>query len=126
MAHKLEAGSDIQVVPVTKVPEGWVIADIGSKTIEEFSRELERSKTIVWNGPLGVFEIPEFASGTRRIIELLASLQAVTIIGGGSTAEAVTEMGLAKRMYHISTGGGASLEFLAGKVLPGIVVLQDK
>jgi len=126
IAHKLEAGSDIQVVPVTKVPEGWVIADIGPKTIEEFSRELERSKTIVWNGPLGVFEIPEFASGTRRIIELLASLQAVTIIGGGSTAEAVTEMGLAKRMYHISTGGGASLEFLAGKVLPGLVVLQDK
>jgi phosphoglycerate kinase len=126
VAEKLEAGASTKTVPVTKIPDGWTIADIGSDTIREFSTELKKCKTVVWNGPVGVFEIPEFANGTHSMIKLLADLEATTVIGGGSTAEAVIEMGLADKMSHVSTGGGASLEFLEGKVLPGVAVLQDK
>jgi len=126
ITQRLEAGSATQTVPATGIPAGWLIGDIGPVAVKEFSKELVKSKTIIWNGPVGVFEIPEFANGTRSMIELLASLKATTVIGGGSTAETVTEMGLADKMYHVSTGGGASLEFLEGKVLPGVAVLQDK
>jgi phosphoglycerate kinase len=126
VAEKLEAGVRTKTVPVTKIPDGWTIADIGPKTIKEFSKELKKCQTIVWNGPVGVFEIPEFANGTHSLIKVLADLQATTVIGGGSTAEAVVEMGLANKMSHVSTGGGASLEFLEGKILPGVAVLQDK
>ena len=126
MAEKLETGVSIKTVPVTKIPDGWTIADIGPDTIREFSTELKKCKTVVWNGPVGVFEIPEFANGTHSMIKVLAELEATTVIGGGSTAEAVVEMGLADKMSHVSTGGGASLEFLEGKVLPGVAVLQDK
>jgi len=115
-----------KTVPVTNIPDGWIIADIGPDTIREFSTELQKCKTVVWNGPVGVFEIPEFANGTHSMIKVLADLEATTVIGGGSTAEAVIEMGLADKMSHVSTGGGASLEFLEGKVLPGVAVLQDK
>jgi len=126
LAEKLETGADTKTVPITKIPDGWTIADIGPETTREFATELKKCKTVVWNGPVGVFEIPEFAKGTRSMIEVLADLEANTVIGGGSTAEAVFEMGLADRMSHVSTGGGASLEFLEGKVLPGVAVLQDK
>ncbi|MDP2718863.1 MAG: phosphoglycerate kinase [Dehalococcoidia bacterium] len=126
VAEKLEAGSDVKVVPAAGVPENLVIADIGPETIEQYSRELKACKTVVWNGPMGVFEVPEFARGTRGIAEIISNLKAKTIIGGGSTAEAVNEMGLDKKMYHVSTGGGASLEFLEGKVLPGVAALRDK
>lgn len=126
ITDKLEVGSYIRAVPVTDIPDGWLISDIGPDTIVEFSQELKRCKTVVWNGPLGLFEIPAFANGTHSILKVLAELEATTVIGGGSTAEAVVEMGLADKMSHVSTGGGASLEFLEGKILPGISVLQDK
>jgi len=126
VAQKLEADSTVRIVSIDKVPEGWMIADIGPKTIEAFSKELNGCKTVFWNGPLGVFEIPRFARGTRSLARVLANLKATTVIGGGSTAEAVEEMGLADKMSFVSTGGGASLELLQGKVLPGVAVLQDK
>ncbi len=126
VTDRLEAGASTRTVLVTEIPDGWVAADIGPRTIEEFSQELKRCKTVVWNGPVGVFEIPQFAEGTRRLAKVLAELNATTVIGGGSTAEAVVEMGLVEKMSHVSTGGGASLEFLGGRVLPGVAVLQDK
>ena len=126
VAEKLEAGAAAQVVPMDKVPEGRIIADIGPKSVEAFSRVLDKCKTVFWNGPLGVFEIAEFAQATRDLARVLANLKATTIIGGGSTAEAVEEMGLTNRMSYVSTGGGASLELLQGKVLPGVAVLQDR
>jgi phosphoglycerate kinase len=126
VAEKLEAGAAALVVPMDKVPEGRIIADIGPKSVEAFSRVLDKCKTVFWNGPLGVFEIAEFAQATRDLARVLANLKATTIIGGGSTAEAVEEMGLTNRMSYVSTGGGASLELLQGKVLPGVAVLQDR
>jgi phosphoglycerate kinase len=126
VAQKLEAGSTTKIVSIDQVPEGWVIADIGPKTIGAFSKELSGCKTVFWNGPLGVFEIPQFAEGTRSLARALANLKATTVIGGGSTAEAVEEMELTGKMSYVSTGGGASLELLQGKVLPGVAVLQDK
>jgi phosphoglycerate kinase len=126
VAEKLQSGVATRVVPMDKVPEGWIIADIGYKSVEAFSKVLDKCKTVFWNGPLGVFEIPEFAEGTRSLAKVLANLKATTIIGGGSTTEAVEEMGLTNKMSYVSTGGGASLELLQGKVLPGVAVLQDK
>ena len=113
-------------VPVAQIPDNSYIMDIGPHTVEKFSAELRKCRTIVWNGPLGVFEYPEFRQGTEAIAKLLADLKATTIIGGGSTAEAVEALGLTARMSHVSTGGGASLEFLEGKTLPGVAALQDK
>jgi phosphoglycerate kinase len=126
VAEKLQSGAATRLVPMDKVPEGWIIADIGHKTVEAFSKVLAKCKTVFWNGPLGVFEITEFADGTRSLAKMLANLKATTIIGGGSTAEAVEEMGLTDKMSYVSTGGGASLELLQGKVLVGVAVLQDK
>jgi phosphoglycerate kinase len=126
VAQKLEVVSTAKILSIDQVPEGWMIADIGPKTIETFSKELNGCKTVFWNGPLGVFEIPQFAEGTRSLARILANLKATTVIGGGSTAEAVVEMGLTDKMSFVSTGGGASLELLQGKVLPGVAVLQDK
>jgi phosphoglycerate kinase len=126
VAEKLQSGAATRLVPMDKVPEGWIIADIGHKTVETFSKVLAKCKTVFWNGPLGVFEITEFADGTRSLAKMLANLKATTIIGGGSTAEAVEEMGLTDKMSYVSTGGGASLELLQGKVLVGVAVLQDK
>ena len=126
VAQKLEAGSATRVVSMDKVPEDWIIADIGHKSVEAFSKVLDKCKTVFWNGPVGVFEIPEFAEGTRSLIRVLANLKATTVIGGGSTAEAVEGMGLTNKMSYVSTGGGASLELLQGRVLPGVAVLQDK
>lgn len=126
VADKFEAGAINRVVSVDKVPAGWYIMDIGPKTIDSFAAELRKSRTIIWNGPLGVFEFPEFRKGTESIASVLAGVKATTIIGGGSTAEAVQEMGLADKMTHVSTGGGASLTFLEGKPMPAIVALLDK
>ena len=126
VADKLQPGAATRVVPMDKIPEGWIIADIGHNSVEAFSRVLGKCKTVFWNGPLGVFEIPEFAEATRSLARALANLKATTVIGGGSTAEAVEEMGLTNKMSYVSTGGGASLELLQGKVLPGVAVLQDK
>jgi len=100
--------------------------DIGPKTIKQFAAKLRKSKTVVWNGPVGVFEFPPFRTGTQAIAEVLASMSATTIVGGGSTAEAVQELGLVHKMTYVSTGGGASLKFLEGKPLPGVEALLDK
>jgi phosphoglycerate kinase len=111
------------------VPDGWAIYDIGPKTIELFKQKLDGAKTIVWNGPMGVFEMSNFAKGTNTVAQFLAdetAKGAVTIIGGGDSAAAVEQSGLADRITHISTGGGASLEMLEGKALPGVVALKDK
>jgi len=126
VAERFEATSPSQTVAVDKVPKDWQILDIGPETVKRFSEEIKKSHTVVWNGPVGVFEFPSFARGTQAIASLLASLDATTIIGGGDTAAAVEQQGLAGKMTHVSTGGGASLEFLEGKTLPGVAALLDK
>ncbi len=108
------------------IPEGWMGLDIGPKSIELFSEAIKDAKTVVWNGPMGVFEMPNFAKGTNTIATVLADLDATTVIGGGDSVAAVNQAGLGAKMSHISTGGGASLEYLEGKDLPGIVCLTDK
>jgi len=125
-AERFEAESPSQTVPVDKVPKDWQMLDIGPETVKSFSEEISKSHTVVWNGPVGVFEFPAFAKGTRSIAALLAKLDATTIIGGGDTAAAVEQQGLADKMTHVSTGGGASLEFLEGKTLPGVAALLDR
>ena len=122
-------GSEVQsrTVDVKDVPDGWYIMDIGHRTLDTYRAAVAGGKTILWNGPMGVFEIPAFARGTRELAAAMASLDgAITVVGGGSTAEAVDSLGLADRMTHVSTGGGASLEFLEGKTLPGVAALLDK
>jgi phosphoglycerate kinase len=125
VADKFEAEANSQVVDVDKVPPGWRIMDIGPKSIAACARVLETAKLVVWNGPMGVFEMPKFAEGTFAIARLLATLDATTVIGGGDSASAVKKAGVANKMTHVSTGGGASLEFLEGKILPGVAVLQE-
>jgi phosphoglycerate kinase len=127
LADKFDAEAQAKTVPVeVGVPAGWRILDIGPDTLELFGRALRGCRLIVWNGPMGVFEFPRFASGTRGVASLLAASGATTIIGGGESVAAVEQAGLADKMSHISTGGGASLEMLEGKVLPGVAALQDK
>ena len=126
VTDKLETSASTQVVRVEEIPADGIIVDIGPLTIMEFTQELKNCRTVAWNGPMGVFEIPQFSFGTKSIATVLASLDATTVIGGGSTAEAVTQIGLAGRMTHVSTGGGASLQFLSGKILPGVAILADK
>ncbi len=116
---------DVKTVPVDRVPDNWHVMDIGPATTEAFSGSLEECKTVVWNGPMGVFEYAAFSQGTRTIASALASSGGVVIVGGGSTAEVVEEMGLQENMAHVSTGGGASLEFLEGKDLPGLAAIPD-
>jgi phosphoglycerate kinase len=119
-------GGDVRTVPADAIPDGWVIADIGPATVAEYTRILGTCRTVVWSGPMGVFERPNFAEGTRAVAAALADLDAVTVVGGGSTVEAVTRFGAADRMSHVSTGGGATLEFLSGDVLPGVAALPDR
>ena len=126
VANKLGAEAEVKTVSVKNIPLDWRIVDIGPQTIKGFSEELRRCKTIFWNGPMGLYEILQFAQGTQAMARLLASLGATTVIGGGSTAELVTEMGLADKMTFVSTGGGASLRFLGGQTLPGVEALMDK
>jgi phosphoglycerate kinase len=126
IADKFEAEASNKVVDVDKVPAGWRIMDIGPKSIEAFKAALKGAKLIVWNGPMGVFEMPKFAEGTFAMAKLLADSGATTVIGGGDSASAVKKAGVAKQMTHVSTGGGASLEFLEGKELPGVAALMNK
>ncbi len=125
IADRIDADSNTRVVDET-VPQNWAAVDIGPKTVDEFKKELRNAKTIVWNGPLGIFEISKFARGTEDVARFIAGLKATTIIGGGDTASAISKFGLEGSMTHISTGGGASLEYMEGKVLPGIAALNDK
>jgi len=115
-----------KMVDSTEIPDGFMGLDIGPKTIEKFEEAVKDAKTVVWNGPLGVCEFDKFATGTKAVATMLSKLDAITIIGGGDAAAAIEKLGLADKMTHISTGGGASLEFLEGKTLPGIACLQDK
>ncbi|MGC8779932.1 MAG: phosphoglycerate kinase, partial [Anaerolineae bacterium] len=126
VADKFDAEANSQVVDVDKIPAGWRMLDIGPKSVAKFGEVLKTAKLVVWNGPMGVFEFPKFAEGTFAIARLLAELDAITVIGGGDSASAVKKAGVAKKMTHVSTGGGASLEFLEGKVLPGVAALNDK
>jgi phosphoglycerate kinase len=125
VAGRLDSGASARVVPVTAIPDDMIIADIGPATASEFCQELTGCRTVVWNGPMGVFEVPEFAEGTRRVAATLANLTGTTVIGGGSTVDAVIRFKLADAMTHVSTGGGAALTMLAGKSLPGVEVLDD-
>ena len=121
-----DAAAASQVVELDKVPAGWRVLDIGPKSIAQFGEVLKRAKLVVWNGPMGVFEFPAFAEGTFAIARLLASTGATTVIGGGYSASAVKKAGVAKQMTHVSTGGGASLEYLEGRMLPGVAALNDR
>ncbi|NMB44928.1 MAG: phosphoglycerate kinase, partial [Firmicutes bacterium] len=126
IADRFAADAAHEVVDADKMRAEWLGLDIGPRTVELFGREIKTAKTVVWNGPMGVFEMPAFAAGTKAIAEVMAESSAVTIIGGGDSAAAVEQMGLAEKMTHVSTGGGASLEFLEGKALPGVEALNDR
>jgi phosphoglycerate kinase len=126
IADKFDAGANTQTVDVDKIPAGWRMLDVGPKTIAAYKELLSDAKLVVWNGPVGVFEMPKFAEGTFALANILAESKATTVIGGGDSASAVKKAGVAKKMTHVSTGGGASLEFLEGKELPGVAALLDK
>ena len=126
IADKFDAEANSQVVDVDQIPAGWRMLDVGPKTLALYKHALDGAKLIVWNGPVGVFEMPKFAEGTFAIAHMLAESGATTVIGGGDSASAVKKAGVAKQMTHVSTGGGASLEFLEGKELPGVAALLDK
>jgi len=122
----MENNAQRKVVPVTKIPPGWRGLDIGPETVKIINMEVRRAKTIVWNGPMGVFEMPNFANGTLEVARLLAEATkagAKTIVGGGDSAAAVAKAGFETQISHVSTGGGASLEFLEGRTLPGLAAL---
>ena len=125
VATEFSNDAERKVVPSNEIPADWEGLDIGPATVEMFAEELKSAKTVVWNGPMGVFELDNFAVGTNKIAEVLADIEATTIIGGGDSAAAAEKGGFADKMTHISTGGGASLEFLEGKTLPGIACLLD-
>jgi len=126
IADAFDNAARSRVVAPNEVAAGWRILDIGPKTILTFESALGGARTVIWNGPLGVFEMPNFAKGTFAMAQMLAGMDAVTVIGGGDSAAAVSQAGLVDKMSHVSTGGGASLEFLEGKVLPGVAALTDK
>jgi phosphoglycerate kinase len=126
VAHELKNDAKAEVVAIDKIPPMKKIADIGPKTVDLFGRELKQSKTVFWNGPMGVHEIPQFAKGTHGLAKVIAGLNATTVMGGGSTAEVIDSMNLTDKVTFVSTGGGASLEFLGGDELPGVTALMDK
>ena len=129
VADKFDNAASTKVVPVDKLPADWAGVDIGPETVKQFCAEIRKAKTIVWNGPMGVFEMPNFSKGTTAIAQAMADATksgAVTIVGGGDSASAIAQAGLDTQVSHVSTGGGASLEFLEGKVLPGVAALNDK
>ena len=126
LADKFEPDAALKIMPTGPVPEGWRILDIGPETVKTYGRVIQSAGTVVWNGPMGVFEFPRFAEGTFGIARAVAESNAISVIGGGESVAAINQSGLADKITHISTGGGASLEMLEGLVLPGVAVLQDK
>lgn len=126
VANEFSKDADTQVVDIDAIPEGWMGLDIGPKTVEKYAQVIQDSKLIIWNGPMGVFEMEKFANGTQSVANAMAETAGYTIIGGGDSAAAVEKFNVADKMDHISTGGGASLELMEGKELPGIVALNDK
>jgi phosphoglycerate kinase len=129
VAKEVTRGSEYKTLSADKVPASWNIVDVGEQSIEAMTKALEPAKTVFWNGPLGVFEIPAFSKGTKEVARFLAGRAqagATVVVGGGDSVAAVEQQGLADKMTHISTGGGASLEFMEGKELPGVAILQDK
>ena len=125
LADKFAADANTQEVAISQIKPGWLILDIGPQTRQRYADALKDAKMIVWNGPMGVFEMPKFAAGTNAVAHAVAEADAITIIGGGDSVAAIEQAGVADRVTHISTGGGASLEFLEGKTLPGVAVLPD-
>ena len=128
VAPQIHHRAAAETVPVGEVPKDWMVVDIGPKTIEAYTEHLAKASTVFWNGPMGVFEVPQFSKGTTAIARFLAartSKGVITVVGGGDSVAAVEQLGVADRMTHVSTGGGASLEFLEGKILPGVAALQD-
>ncbi|MGB6422329.1 MAG: phosphoglycerate kinase [Anaerolineales bacterium] len=126
IANRFDNDAESKVMAMAPVPEGWRILDIGPETVVAYDKVLHDARTIVWNGPMGVFEFPKFAMGTFGVAEAVAESEAVSIVGGGDSVAAINQSGLQDRISHISTGGGASLEMMEGKVLPGIAALEDK
>ena len=126
IADRFAPDSDTAVVEAGKIPDGWQGLDIGPRTVEQYCAAVADAGTVIWNGPMGVFEFDKFAAGTKAVAEALSKTDAITIVGGGDSAAAVEQLGYADKMTHISTGGGASLEFLEGKELPGVACLLDK
>ncbi|MBR5932268.1 MAG: phosphoglycerate kinase, partial [Lachnospiraceae bacterium] len=126
IASEISNDVPFETVDIMEIPEDMIGVDIGEKSVQLFADALKEAKTVIWNGPMGVFEVPNFANGTKKIAQVLADLDAITIVGGGDSAAAVSELGYGDQMTWISTGGGASLEFLEGKELPGITAIQDK
>jgi phosphoglycerate kinase len=126
LADKFDAEAQSKTVPTGNVPDGWRVLDIGPKSVEAFGKLIQGAGTVVWNGPMGVFEFPRFAEGTYGVAKAVAASHAVSVVGGGDSVAAIQQSGLADKITHISTGGGASLEMLEGLVLPGLAALQDK
>jgi phosphoglycerate kinase len=125
VASEFKADAQTKTLPVSEVPDGWMGLDIGPKTAEAFAREVSGAKLVIWNGPMGVFEMEPFAQGTLAVARAMAASKGTTVVGGGDSVAALTQMGLADRVDHVSTGGGASLEFLSGAVLPGVACLDE-
>lgn len=126
VADEFSKDANHKVVTIDDIPSDWQALDIGPETVEKYKEIVEHSKLVIWNGPMGVFEFDAFAGGTKGVAEALAETEAFTVIGGGDSAAAVEKFGLGEKMDHISTGGGASLELMEGKVLPGVAVLNDQ
>ena len=125
VADRFSNDADTRIDSSGDIPDGWMGMDIGPRTIDIYTGIIERARTVVWNGPAGVFEMPKFAEGTKAIATAVANSKGVSIIGGGDSAAAIDQLGFSRRVTHISTGGGASLEFLQGLELPGIACLED-
>jgi phosphoglycerate kinase len=126
LGDRFAADAAVRESESTEVPDGWMGLDVGPRTREDYAREIAAGRTIFWNGPMGAFELPPFAAGTRTVADAMAAAGGTTVVGGGDSAAALAQFGFAGSVTHVSTGGGASLELLEGKPLPGVEVLDDK